>query len=69
MGDMNTVPEARDRKCGKLQPYDDNADAPWRVLAAQNFDDVHRMKMGDDVSLQLPAQRSRAVLSDRLNVG
>ena len=32
LGDLNTVSEARDRKKGRLQPYDGNPHALWRVL-------------------------------------
>lgn len=46
-GDLNVVRHAADRVTGRLSSYDDNPDAPWRVLEECGFQDVQRLKMGD----------------------
>ena len=47
VGDMNVVPEARDRRVGKLQSYDSNAHALWRVLGDVGAVDAWRQKLPD----------------------
>ena len=42
--DENVARGPEDRATGKLQSYDDNESAPWRVLEAAGFIDVYRYK-------------------------
>ena len=44
---MNAVQEARDRWNGRLQSYDENAHAPWRVLREAGLVDLWRRKLPD----------------------
>ena len=47
MGDMNAVKDAGDRSSGRLQSYDDNPHAPWRVLQESSLIDLWRYKLPD----------------------
>ena len=47
MGDMNAVKDAGDRSSGRLQSYDDNPHAPWRVLQDSSLIDLWRYKLPD----------------------
>ena len=45
VGDLNVVPEGRDRRTGRTQLYDDNESAPWRTLQGGGMADLWRWKM------------------------